>query len=132
MGGRSKSSSSSSVDNSSEVVDQSGVTGTAVSAGDNSKIEITATDHGAVAGSFDLVRDTYTESMSFGDRALSMVSSLAQAGQQAAAQSQQQIGQLAESFQSDGESRTQKTILVIAGLTTLVVVALAFAQRSNG
>lgn len=141
MGGKSKSSSSSNVDNSSFVVDNSGNTGTAVTSGDNSTVTVTMTDQGAVNSAFQFGAEALAVVDAGSERvtetsleAMTQVRNLADMQTQANLQTLKQVGQLAESFRSDGASRDQanQRLLIIGGMTIAgALVLLVFLKGDS-
>lgn len=143
MGGKSKSSTSSSVDNSSFVVDNSGNEGTAVTSGDNSTVNVTMTDQGAVNSAFEFgtealgIVDNSSERMQETSlEALSQVRNMADKQTAANLQTLNQVGQLAESFRSDGASRDQanQRLMIMGGLViggAIVIVLMLKEGKSK-
>lgn len=99
-----------------------GTSDVTVGKGGTLTVNSTSTDHGAIASAFDFANDSYKESIGFGAKSLDLVGSLAAASQASANSNTRQIGELAENFRSDGESRTQKTVVVLAGVAGVIVV----------
>lgn len=81
---------------------------------------VTETDHGAIADAFD-----------FGKMAMTSVSSQAGTNANYMRDMAKQVGELAHSFQSDGESDKQKIYLYVAGAGFVALVAVAFIMRGG-
>lgn len=142
MGGRSKSSTATTVDNSTNTNDLSGNTGTAIAGVTNSTVTVTSTDHGAIDAAFDFgnnalgfADNTSARMQETSLEAMTQVRNLADKQAAGSLQTINKIGELAESFRSDGASRDQaNTRLLIAGgvlIAGVVVVAVVIATRSK-
>lgn len=101
--------------------------------GDGASYSTTTTDLGAIAKAFDFGTSAQRGAFDFGNNALASVGDLAKAQGEASQRTTEQIGKLAEAFQSNGESRTQNTVLMIAGIgaTVLVVGIIAYAWSES-
>lgn len=116
------------------LLQDSGNVSIGASRGAQVSISSAETDYGAIASAFGFAGDASRGAFDTAAAALGQVGDLAKAQTAASAATTQQIGDLAQAFQSNGESRTQNTVVLVAGLLTVVGVigVVAWAWHSSG
>lgn len=115
---------------------------------EGSSNNITLSDHGAISGAFEFGNEALTAAFGFGNDALYMadlaneraadqtmeamgaVTKLSQGQQEAAAETNKEIGRLAESLATDGASRN-KTLIVVAVVGVAAVAGIVIMAKAK-
>ena len=83
---------------------------------------ITSTDHGAIKDALGFSTDTAKGAFSVSMQAIDQISGLAKSQTAAGVQNSQVLADLAESIKTDGASRAQTTMQIVAVVALVVVV----------